>query len=85
MGTLKWHWKTSFSQHVPFSISFSSHNCVKIKNLLSYDFEQGTIEYICKKSGTKSTKIFFFVKVEINICIFSSTARHVRPTKMTIT
>ena len=27
----------------------------------------------------------FFVKVEINIFIFSSTARHVRPTKITIT
>ena len=55
-----------------------------MKNLLSYDFEQGSIEYIYKKIGTKSSKMIFFVKVEINICIFFSTARHVSPTKMTV-
>ena len=32
-----------------------------MKNLLSYDFEQGTIEYIYKKKiGTKSAKMIFF-------------------------
>ena len=56
---LKWHEKTSFSQHVPLSITFSPQNCVKMKNLLSYDFEQGNVEYICKKIGTKSTKMIF--------------------------
>ena len=39
-----------------------SQNCVKMKNLLSYDFEKGIIEYI-HKIGTKSTD--FFVKEEI--------------------
>ena len=56
-----------------------------MKNLLSYEFEQGTIEYIYKIIGTKSTKIKKIVKVEINVCIFSFTARHVSPSKMTIT
>ena len=83
--TLKWHKKTFFSQHIPLSITFSAQNCLKMKNLLSYDFEQGTKEYIYKKSVQKVQKWIFFVKVEINICIFSSTARHVSPTKMTIT
>ena len=59
-------------------------NCMKIKNLLSYDFEQGTMEFICKEIGAKSTKMIFFVKVEINIPISSSTGRHVRPTKMIV-
>ena len=58
--TLKWHKKTFFSQHIPLSITFSAQNCLKMKNLLSYDFEQGTIEYIYKRIGTKSTKMKFF-------------------------
>ena len=55
---------------------------MKMKNLLSYDFEQGTLEYTLE-SVQKVQKWNFFVKVEINICIFSSTVRHVSPTKMT--
>ena len=58
--TLKWHKKTFFSQHIPLSITLSGQNCLKMKNLLSYDFEQGTLEYIYKRIGTKSTKMIFF-------------------------
>ena len=68
-------------QHVPISITFSPQNCVKIKKkLLLYDFEKAIIEYICKNIGKKR-----FVKVEIKICILSSTGKNVRPTKMTTT
>ena len=35
-----------------------------MNNLLPYDFEKGTLEYIYKISGTKSTKIKFLVKVK---------------------
>ena len=33
-----------------------NHICVKMKNLLSYDFEQVTIEYICKTNWYKKYK-----------------------------
>ena len=67
--TLKWHKKTFFSQHIPLSITFSAQNCLKMKNLLSYGFEQGTIEYIYKRIGTKSTALLALISYVIVILV----------------
>ena len=64
-----------------------SHFLLKnVRNMenLSFDFEKGTIEYISKIIGVKSTEWRRSVKVEDRLCIFSSIGKHVCPTKMTI-
>ena len=41
-------------------IYFSPQNCVKMRDLLSFDNEKATTEYIFKRIGTKSTKMKCF-------------------------
>ena len=48
-------------------------------------FVRGTIEYVCKNIGSKSTKINLFLLRSKLECTFSSNFKNVRPSKMTIT
>ena len=59
-----------FSKHIPLLFTLSPQNCVKMRNLPSYNVEKGIMEYIRKKISTKNTKMHFLVKVETKKIIY---------------